>query len=532
MSSVWSVPAPKITSSGRYAPDPHMATVNSRSDLVARSSIDFRLNSLPHAEFFHSDVPENQHTLPLRVRYELQRLVCHYGMVPPALLSTEPDKWATAESAHKYLLSLVPQDNPRRERMPIVSEKVWDLAGSDSWPPELSMTACLEPQILSQRTNSLFKLRLNPVAYNEKSNRLVRKFGPDRFLKVMVPSASQIKTLTGGQLNEECYESQILKWLNTPGKRLLGCRWVAFFNKPAKFTQKQKKRYRRESGREVMFFAEEGPGLETMTREVVLNWFLDMRLNADMSSCKAYARIEMGFSTTHATIVFNPSQIREVEDLYGDGAAEDPTLKDDSFDWSAILNPPEPRLMTDGCGTLSHAAAKLIWTSYLEKTMPVPSAFQGRIGPWKGVWFVESLSDDTDDEDAIWIKVRPSQRKFSRSREDLGGDYDPLRLTFEVLDWSRKLSISKLYIEHLPILEDRGVSRDVFERLVMSALRREKEEAWPAMTDSRLFLDWMEKKKPSEHDTDDESSGWYGPRQKKANDIAEAMIQVRAILLA
>lgn len=66
-----------------------------------------------------------------------------------------------------------------------------------------------------------------------------------------------------------------------------------------------------------------------------------------------------------------------------------------------------------GCARISQAAAKEVW-KHLQVPGPCPSIFQARIGPWKGIWFLDGQEDDQ-----VWIEVNDSQSKFKRHREDL-----------------------------------------------------------------------------------------------------------------
>lgn len=133
---------------------------------------------------------------------------------------------------------------------------------------------------------------------------------------------------------------------------------------------------------------------------------------------------------------------------------------------------------------------------------------------------LEELKND------VWIKTTPSQRKFYRNPEDLHDDkYDRHRLTFEVLEWSRKVSTSRFYLDHLPILEDRGVTRDVFERALHVELDLEREGAHRAWSNSFACARWLQAN-TSMVTTQSESTEWYGTWKKTYADMAQTLIQV------
>ena len=60
----------------------------------------------------------------------------------------------------------------------------------------------------------------------------------------------------------------------------------------------------------------------TISVENVINWFLLSQSNIGQLQCKAYTRLELGFSKPSPTVTFLPSQIREVPDILADGTAE------------------------------------------------------------------------------------------------------------------------------------------------------------------------------------------------------------------
>lgn len=140
---------------------------------------------------------------------------------------------------------------------------------------------------------------------------------------------------------------------------------------------------------------------------------------------------------------------------------------------------------------MSVAAARLVWAA-LGGSGPLPAVFQARMGPWKGIWTVTPTARDGYAIDAIWIEVTPSQTKFVRHTEDLHDlTYEPERLTFEVVQWSRPPKESTLHIEYLPILRDRGVPRRALEDLVTTMLDRNKGSLETALSSTQTLLKWI-----------------------------------------
>lgn len=179
---------------------------------------------------------------------------------------------------------------------------------------------------------------------------------------------------------------------------------------------------------------------------------------------------------------------------------------------------------------ISAAAARLVWDA-LNEPGAVPSAFQARMGPWKGVWFVASgpHQGPISHED-IWIRVNSTQKKFERHVDDRAEfTFDELRLSFDVVQWSRKPSRSAFYHEYLPILEDRGVTRESCRCVVQDWLEAEKVAALKAMSHSMQALEWMQSRK-AVLACDPKGTEWSGERRKTKSQMAQTLIQVCGIL--
>lgn len=84
-----------------------------------------------------------------------------------------------------------------------------------------------------------------------------------------------------------------------PDKELMGCTWSAFHTRARKQKKSKSKLSEDEDeGYEVMLFATEGLNLPRIPIHELLNWFMPIKLNYKQSSCKAFARLELGMSIT------------------------------------------------------------------------------------------------------------------------------------------------------------------------------------------------------------------------------------------
>lgn len=429
------------------------------------SDTNYKFNDIAGAGFFCSDIEPLYRGKKLYDRHSRQREIC--GMTPNSSPAVEVDRW--------------PQDH--------------------------FMTATLA--VDTSKSAFPFKLNLKPPQREDKTYRFARKFGAERWLRVSVPRPSDVRRHDTSFGSTESIQEKILDWLKVGDKRLMGCSWKAFYAKKPKSTQRKRaRRAKEESMFDVFFFAESGPGLVTMTCDQVLRWFLSPNENKEMTACKAWARVELGFSPTFPGIVFNPSQIIEVDDFIGEKTKDCP----------------EGRVMDDGCSVMSTQAAKKIWAELGHRGDP-PCVFQARIGPWKGVWIVMPPTEGVDPEDDIWIKTTPKQKKFVQHPEDLNGLDEAERCTFEVLNWPRKAESSKLYIDHLHILEACGVPREMLVSFALGVLEEAKAELFDCINDSDSLRYWLHKERKVERRSE-EGPVWKGKKKSSIAILVEHIINV------
>ena len=493
-------------------------TEGGRQEKLQTKQESWQTKMLPERGFFMSDLPESFHSATLRVRYECKRYASHYRLELPQLEDLFPNGCEDLKEVYSRLGQLKKNAASTDSYEPI-EPAIWSSATESEWPCELSLGGML---LFTPKTDSsVLRLKLNPIRLHKKSNRFFRKFGSHRFLRVLVPTTKTYPK----HLDQNDLQARMVQWLNVPKKKLLGCSWSTIFMKPSTATNKSVERFGEVEGRDIFLFAESGPRLETISRNELLNWFLPFQLNKQLPACKAYTRLELGFSSTNATIIFKPSQVHVVPTMLGDGASEDWKLNDSSFDWTGVHSPKTSREMNDGCEMISAAAAKQIWTK-LQTPGPVPSAFQARIGPWKGIWFVASAPHvGKIQDDDVWIRVNSTQQKFRRHEEDEQDlHFDPLRLSFDVVQWSRKPSTSTFYHEYLPILEDRGVPRDNCNDIVLEWLKTERKEAEQALSHSMRTLEWIQSKR-AVLSTYAEGTEWSGSRCKSRSQMVQSLIQ-------
>ncbi|KAI9718001.1 MAG: hypothetical protein M1828_006991 [Chrysothrix sp. TS-e1954] len=488
--------------------------------LEPRPGEDFHIRNFPKQGLFSKVLPPWTTALPWWVRYELERQVQHHNRSLPYLVFKD--------YASKDFISPGQLSDLCRDVFPTGAARSTADVSADCWKAATknSNNVFLTGQIefrQADKNESIFKLRLSPLKLETGSKRFFRKFGSHRFLSLSFPSFNHVPAVWKAQ--GEHLAQRVQDWLRLPHKDLMGCRWTAIFARVIKDRRKAKRGKEAEyyGGHEILFFATEGPRLPTINIEEVCDWVLPLSLNRSLTSCKAFARLELGFSKTQATTVFQPSQIRWKTDAFADGQEEDDEFNDSAMNWPAIDHTVKPRVMNDGCALISLAAARSVWAS-LKCNGPLPSAFQGRIGPAKGMWIVSSPPQM--DSNNIWIEISPSQQKFDVHLEDLSDDtFDQERLVLEVLDWSRPPSRSLVYLDYLPILEDRGVSKSSIERFVLDHLDDEIAQIEAVLEDNATFVKWLDDTGKLSMVSDTDTTRWRELRGKLRGDKVRTLLE-------
>ena len=386
----------------------------------------------------------------------------------------------------------------------MVSLHDWEAARDDFAGISLKGKIVFRPK----NEGPLFQLHLDPLR-EERSCRFQRAFGGDRFLYLSVPAITALKLpphLRGQHLNiQPRYE----EWLRKQ-KRFLGCTWMPLLvekksKRPGRFIQDDEV-----GGQSVVLFATEA-ARSTIGVEEVINWFLPTQSNIGQLQCKAYARLELGFSKTLPTLTFLPSQIREVPDILADGTTESTSFLERGQRLREIFDPKSLKVMNDGCSLLSVGAARQIARDLGMAERP-PSVFQARIGCWKGVWMVDVQNLPHKRQDDIWIEVTPSQRKFHRHPEDLSDKtFDGRRTTFEVVTWSMPPASARFSPTLIPILVDRGVPEQALHRLYHASLEYERKTMMDAAQNVQLLYRWVYSKASVIQDNqEDTEMMWLG----------------------
>ena len=199
----------------------------------------------------------------------------------------------------------------------------------------------------------IFQLQLKPLKI-DRSYRLARKFGGDRFFILGIPGLTERELPSHLRGEADSVRNAIISWLLETEHRFLDRTWRAFFVKPQQTSTKFRKakvnsfnsiRHR------IYMFAIDGRSFKrryrstrssvasegshvAMTREDLLEWIIPFEQNLHQSCLKLFARITLGNSSdtegddlakvslaltnTVAAVEFKPSEILRTADAYSE----------------------------------------------------------------------------------------------------------------------------------------------------------------------------------------------------------------------
>ncbi|KAG8425956.1 hypothetical protein J3459_008559 [Metarhizium acridum] len=384
------------------------------------------------------------------------------------------------------------------------SHDAWDLAlkGFQSTTQAVMLSA----ELILNRSSAgpLFSLKLHPL-HLEKSHRLSRRFGADRFLEILMPYPNHVRKVAKTK-NDNVSTDAIINWL-TEKHYFLGRRWTAFYCKPAPRKKGIRKSAPAVPQVRIFFFASDGdsfkgclngllppiaqastPGIRTkMPVHNLLDWAIGGLGTTNQQVPKMFSRISLSLSHTHATVVLEKHQIHSL-----------------SYDIGTHST------MNDGIGRISKALAMKI-ASKLGLT-ELPCAFQARLGGAKGMWIIDS---DPILGDGDWIVTYASQIKWDCDHEDSH------HRTFEVKEWSKEPRPASLNQQFIPVLEARAINpykmRDTISAHLRRGLLEELAAQRTAMEDSAELRLWLQQGGGSKPEGLDNSMAFLGclPRDPK-----------------
>ena len=441
---------------------------------------------------------------PFRQRYEVER-ISRYCKIPQTCfigsLERSFDGYSSLWSSLSTVAAKLQVTMPERGSL-----QAWSKAQGDFRNVSISG----ELQFAEQTGGPLFEFGLRPLKI-DASYRLARKFGGDRIFTLSIPGLDADELPRHLKPFSAVIRDAIIRWIVDDDHYFVGRRWRAFYVKPephrksgrAAASKSDQPRYR------IFMFAEDGDDFRqrhvigeldprssahtSISVGEMIHWIMPAEHNRDQTVLKFFDRVRLSVSSTVPTVLFRRDEIIRRDDA----TAIDPRV------WRLDLGRSQEKwvggtsektksvVMNDGCARISRAAANEI-AEQLGLTQ-TPSVFQGRIGGAKGIWMIDALDEHllSSDRD-FWIEIADSQLKFEGHPQD----EDDLRLTFEVHEYSRKISPSTLNFQFIPILVDRGVPHEVLRRLLQQDLMSKVTELKEAMSDPGSLRKWNQENNP------------------------------------
>jgi hypothetical protein len=342
----------------------------------------------------------------------------------------------------------------------------------------MAVTLSASVDFSTSKDGPLLVVRLNPLRL-EKGCRLNRRFGPDRFFEVLIPSINSKEA--PALLQDEVGAKKFIHWLTRERHLIFGRQWAAFFASDGGYRKPLKELRTSPDAQPIFkemihFFAESGNGfknsesagtLNVGSVEDMLDWLLQFKRNEEQPFLKLFSRIQLGLSKTDPVITLDKQQIKHRK---GD------------------ITSPAGNVMNDGIGRISVSLAREVQKSL--GLSDLPSAIQGRMGSAKGMWLVDvdDIGRATADQHH-WIETYHSQRKWNCDQTD------PYQRTLEVNGVSHELRSSGLNLQFLPVLEDRArdrkMMRDTIGKKMADDLYDELADLKSSMRSPLEFRQWV-----------------------------------------
>ena len=237
--------------------------------------------------------------------YEISRVAMHWKTSPSDLYShikVDTDDYGQLWTALNTYAQKHGKALPERS-----SARAWKGAEGPGIVLTGELSFCEKPG------GAVFGYHLNPLKL-EKSHRLARRYGADRFIILGIPGLSPQDLPSYLKKDADVVRSRILDWLVHIRHSLLGRKWKAFFVKQ-KPTTKSRRGDQQESKNirhRVYLFAEDGEGFLTreaavrmfgggpksahkvITVNELLDWVLPPSKNKEQPILKLFARLALG----------------------------------------------------------------------------------------------------------------------------------------------------------------------------------------------------------------------------------------------
>ncbi|EHY54951.1 hypothetical protein HRR83_005791 [Exophiala dermatitidis] len=421
-------------------------------------------------------------TVPFWYCWEIHRVASMAGLVPIDVYKTVAKKVRKTNPTYDEMWNVLKDLCHDNGVKTIVKSEIpcWITNGNRYENPESNQVVYLTGKLdWDSSPQALFTFHPNET-HLEKSCRLHRKFGADRFLVVSAPDFSRCPKQTRPPDSEKLHR-RICEFLVAGPHIIAGREWKVFW------VEQEKKRKKEEPRLKIHMFAENGYDMaehgsealqppasdfkingqhRAISLEQLMEWHMPILPNIKTTDLKLFSRWSIGLSKTTPAVVLEQNEFLYLRDAPG----------------SVVMN--------DGCALMSYNLAKNIWQRCGGQGPP-PSAVQGRISGAKGLWLVDYHDSFADvSQRGFWIQVSDSQLKIKPHPRDRSADES--QRTFEVLKSAGECKEAHLNIQLITILEDRGVPRAALRKLLEDDTKSYFESLKEAMEDPKALRAWMQ----------------------------------------
>lgn len=175
--------------------------------------------------------------------WEIARIALHCGvdLSTCAIDYDNPQEWidqyrlrSTLAQVDQFRDKIFPQEN---------SPDAWKLGLSTFQTRDVAVNMQAELQLNAAAEGPLYFVKLLPLAFSkrqDRSHRLMRRFGGDRFMEVVIPCPTT-QFRNEGRSTDTSIADKVIRWLVTKQHYFLGRRWAAFSVRDAKKSKSKTK---------------------------------------------------------------------------------------------------------------------------------------------------------------------------------------------------------------------------------------------------------------------------------------------------
>lgn len=228
--------------------------------------------------------------------WEISRFLYPHGPLKARELEDDT-QWITAkaEELYRILNNIAFSDPTRPSRIPRADASLWSTLQGDENIRKGFQDGYIQFSLSACFAQDRVQLAFSPPSWGP-STRFYRLYGSDRFIRLRLDDKAARDTL-----NHKDKRKTFRSFLEMP-LFIMGRTYRAGPTKDGM----------------ILYFAETGPGLETVYLDEFLGAHLPLELNPSMSVAKYAARFALGLSRTFPTVLFERSQLRRIPDISSD----------------------------------------------------------------------------------------------------------------------------------------------------------------------------------------------------------------------